>query len=403
MTSFFYHTKVIARRDFLAVVKAPTFLLFLLAPLLMLGISIAGGSSADSVAKTSADAARIAVIGKASDKADIVAVDARLREMGGYGSMAKLEFVPSKGNDLAASEALFGIKGQDYRAIMFGDLAKPVIRHEATSTRSATMLAEIAEQVVRSRKSGIAIGQELSTATYQPIKAGRGGVATQRGTAYGAVFGIFFLTLILAGQAVGMLAEEKGNKVIEVIAAAAPLEAVFLGKLVGMFGVAILFVGFWASLLGGALVFTDAGAQLLPLLQPAVGIAPFIILFALYFTMSYMLLGAVFLAVGGLASTVRDIQMLSLPITFFQVGMFVFASSASNKPGTGFALGAELFPFSSPMAMAARAGNMPELWPHALALGWQVMWVAITIFIAARLFRVGVLKSGGGLKALFSR
>jgi len=45
--------------------------------------------------------------------------------------------------------------------------------------------------------------------------------------------------------------------------------------------------------------------------------------------------------------------------------------------------------------MAAHAANSPALWPHAVALVWQVLWVAITVTVAARLFRRGVLKSGG--------
>src|SRR3546814_13403237 len=52
-----------------------------------------------------------------------------------------------------------------------------------------------------------------------------------------------------------MLAEEKGNKVIEILAAAVPLESVFLGKLHGLLGVAILFIAFWMAMaVGGGLV-----------------------------------------------------------------------------------------------------------------------------------------------------
>src|SRR3546814_19084442 len=52
-----------------------------------------------------------------------------------------------------------------------------------------------------------------------------------------------------------MLAEEKGNKVIEILAAAVPLESVFLGKLLGLLGVAILFIAFWMAMaVGGGLV-----------------------------------------------------------------------------------------------------------------------------------------------------
>ena len=77
------------------------------------------------------------------------------------------------------------------------------------------------------------------------------GAASGKGqAAFFTVFGIFFLTLLLAGQAVGTMAEERSNKVIEVLAAAVPLESVFLGKLLGMFGVAVLFVAFWGTVVG---------------------------------------------------------------------------------------------------------------------------------------------------------
>jgi ABC-2 type transport system permease protein len=200
---------------------------------------------------------------------------------------------------------------------------------------------------------------------------------------------------MLAGQVVGTMAEERSNKVIEILAAAVPLESVFFGKLIGMFGVALLFLLFW-----GTVVF-NIGTLLPPRVTapfvgagPAVGMPIFVALFFAYFVMAYMLLGAVFLGIGAQASTQRELQMLSLPITIFQVAMFGFASGAAASPDSWVATAAELFPFSSPFAMAARAANSPELWRHGLALAWQAMWVAITVSIAARLFRRGVLQSG---------
>ena len=44
-----------------------------------------------------------------------------------------------------------------------------------------------------------------------------------------------------------------------------------------------------------------------------------------------------------------------------------------------------------------------RLWPHAAALLWQLLWVAITIWISAGLFRRGVLKSGPGLLSFLRR
>src|SRR3546814_9822025 len=90
--------------------------------------------------------------------------------------------------------------------------------------------------------------------------------------------------------------------------------------------------------------------------------------------------------------------MLSLPITILQVAMFGWASAAASSPGTWVATAAEIFPLSSPIAMAAHAANSPDLWPHALALAWQLMWVSIVIWLSAGWFRRGVLQSGGGMR-----
>ena len=91
----------------------------------------------------------------------------------------------------------------------------------------------------------------------------------------------------------------------------------------------------------------------------AVGLPAFLLLCALYFTMAFMLLGAIFLGVGAQASTMREIQMMSLPITIFQVAMFGLSSAAAGAPESGLARFAEIFPFSSPFAMAARAAENP--------------------------------------------
>jgi ABC-2 type transport system permease protein len=226
------------------------------------------------------------------------------------------------------------------------------------------------------------------------------------------VFTIFLLTLLLAGQTVSSLAEEKGNKVIEILAAAVPLESVFLGKLLGMLGVAILFIAFWFALaMGGGFLYAlqadpaaiaagaAAGAAKPALMAaPATGWLFFLGISLAYFIMAFLLLGAAFLGVGAQAATVREIQMLSLPITIFQVGMFSLSAAAASAPGTGLARFAQIFPFSSPFAMAARAATDDAVGVHLLALGWQAIWVALTVYLSVRLFRAGVLSSGSGWK-----
>ncbi len=388
---------VIARRDFISIVATPTFLLFLLAPLMMLGFGAVGGMSAGQLAESAGSRERIIAVVPESERAAFAAVDARLRPIsGGPGGPPQLVVVPADtdhGGVLAAYRA-----DADVLAILEGSAAAPRISERKAEGFPGRYLASLADAVAR--EGGIATSaRPASRPAFETIAASGTGRAAQSGLGYAAVFAIFLLTLLLAGQTVGMLAEEKGNKVIEILAAAVPLESVYFGKLVGMLGVALLFVSFWGLLIGGgALVaINQLPPQALSALaiEPAIGWPAFLGFGLVYFFMAFLLLGGVFLGVGALAGTVREIQMLSLPITFFQIGMFALSTAAANAPETQVATIAQWLPWSSPFAMAARGATDASVWPHLLALGWQALWVGLTIWAGVRLFRAGVLRSGG--------
>ena len=134
------------------------------------------------------------------------------------------------------------------------------------------------------------------------------------------------------------------------------------------------------------------GGQTIP--TPAVGSAAFLVLTIVYFAMNYLLLGSVFLSIGAQASTVREVQTLSMPVTVAQVLIFGFASFAIGSPDSPVAIAGALFPLSSPLVMVARAAERPELWPHLLAIMWQAVWIGIVVWVSAGLFRRTVLKSG---------
>lgn len=394
---------VIARRDFLAIVATPTFLLFLLAPAFMLAFGAVGGSGAAQMGASSAEKTRIVAIaeGKDADRLNAADIERRTLYRGGEGPPA-LMIVKPTGDRSAQVAKFFGLTELDVTAVMDGPVGTPNVAFKPPSKRHADYLATLADDVVRERRTALPLDKRIVAATIRESAAPRTSVRNQQASGFGAVFGIFFLTLLLAGQAVGTLAEEKSNKVIEILAASVPLEAVFLGKLIGMFGVSVVFVAFWGGLATLGINLLPPGVVLAGF-APAIGVPMFFTLCALYLAMAFMLLGAVFLGVGAQASTMREIQMLSLPITIFQVSMFGISAAAAASPGSTIATFAEIFPFSSPFAMAARGATDPSVWPHIAAIAWQTLWVGITIWISVRLFRIGVLKSGGGWRGLFRR
>jgi ABC-2 type transport system permease protein len=71
---------VIARRDFMAVVATPTFLLFLLAPFFMLGISVASGFGGAYLAKSSVSKRQMVAIVSPADSALLTASNEAVRK-----------------------------------------------------------------------------------------------------------------------------------------------------------------------------------------------------------------------------------------------------------------------------------------------------------------------------------
>lgn len=396
--NLFSQALVIARRDFVSIVATPTFLLFLLAPLMMIGFGAIGGMTAGGLAENAGKQERVVAVVPEAERAAFTAVDARLRKVAGGRRGPPMLVVMPAGTDHDAALAAMRADA-DVLAILEGNAAAPRIAVRSADSFEGRYLAALAEAVAREGAQAASRAGEASVPSFTTIAASNSGRAAQTGLGYGAVFAIFLLTLILASQSVGMLAEEKSNKVIEILAAAIRLEAVFFGKLIGMLGVALLFVGFWATLIGAGLATAisqlppDAAAALQ--LTPAIGWPLFLGFGLLYFFTAFLLLGAMFLSVGAQAATVREIQMLSMPITFFQIGMFALSTAAANNPGSMVATIAQIIPWSSPFAMAARGATDPAILPHLLALGWQALWLAITIAVGVRLFRAGVLRSGG--------
>ena len=384
----------IARRDFIATVFTPIFLLFLFAPVIMGSFGAVGGLGAASVADGRADKARIVAIVPDAQAPTIAAADTRLRTVFRRGEEAPpgLTTLRPAGDPAAQARAAFATRDYEASAVLFGPLDAPHVLYGPRGKRAADYLGLLAAETLTANRLNGNVPQV--NAVKIPMERPDGSAGNRRQSASFAVFGVFLLNLFLASQVVGTMAEERNNKVIEVLAAAVPLESVFLGKLLGMFGVAILFVCFWGTIIAklGSLLPPELASALA--IQAAVGMPTFVALFVTYFTMAYLLLGSAFLVVGAQASTPREIQMLALPISVLQMGMLALALAGTARPGSWIATLAEMFPLSSPFAMAGRAATSAEVWPHIAAIAWQLLWVTIFITLGARLFRRGVLQSG---------
>lgn len=372
---------VVARRDFRAILFSKAFLFFLIGPVFFGLLSIGGGMIGKRAAENAAPAA-LAVVMPPADADALIAARARLASLVDLPEMERVE--APFGNPAA----VLGDSERNFGAVLTGTLERP--RLIGTRERIERWRGEVA--LTAAAASGDAA--DYPPVTIEPTATSSASQRSARtGTATAALTLLFLLTMLLAGMVMSNLVEEKANKIIEILAAAIPMDAVFLGKLLAMLGVSFVGITVWGGI-GGAVIAAGGGAQLAGLTTPAVGWPLFAVLFLIYFAMAYLLIGSIFLTIGAMAPTVRDVQTMSMPATMLQLGVFFLATYSTTDLGSPAELFAAVFPLSSPYAMVSRAAQQPDLWPHAAALAWQALWVLLFVRFGARLFRRRVMQSG---------
>jgi ABC-2 type transport system permease protein len=387
---------VIARRDFVAVLFSRAFLFFLLGPLFPVIVGGLAGAIGGEVQRE-AVSVEIGLAMSPADNAAMIDAGKRLVPQLG-GALPALREVPeAKGDPSFDAKAFMEARRGNYAGILTGTLAAPeLVGTEGQVRRWQGPVGLLAGHAAKAEPTAF---PEVAKAVVATSAAAERSSRIQ--TAQVAQMLLFLLTMLLAGMVLSNLVEEKANKIIEILAAAIPMDAVFMGKLFAMLAVSFVGIAVWGTAfwglftLGGGAVSAATGFDLANLPAPAVGWPLFIALGVIYFAMAYLLLGALFLTIGAMANTVREVQTLSMPVTMMQLMVFFLAAYTIKQPGSGLELAAIAFPLSSPFAMLARAAMEPEVWTHALALAWQALAVLALVKGGAVLFRKRVMKSGG--------
>lgn len=398
MMNLFEAAWVIARRDFVATVYSRSFILFLLAPLIIFGVTFAATWAADRNDNTRPAVAVVA------DTVTVQALaEARARLIGGTSEQLfpVLRTVAPAENVAVQAEALLADEAGGYSAVFSGTLDRPVVTGPTKIDNSVGRRMQLIVDDARAHAALARAGAAPPPVEIERVVTAQAAGNLQmvrRDIAHQGQMLIFTVTVFLATLLLSNLAEEKSNKVIEVLAASVPLDSIFIGKLMAMLGISLVGLLLWGGMIGLAYAFVHAlqSWMVVPEVGPAVGYPVFLILVFVYYATNYLTLGALFLGIGGQASNIREIQTLSMPVTMLQVLVFLLAFLAVGSSNEALVWTAYLVPFSSPMAMVGHAAQYEALWPHLLALAWQLIWIVLIIRVAARLFRITVLKSAAG-------
>jgi len=249
------------------------------------------------------------------------------------------------------------------------------------------------------------------------------------GAAYGVGFAaavLIYMSLFIYGaQVMRGVIEEKTTRIIEVIISSVKPFQLMMGKIIGIGLVGLTQFLLWIVLL--TTLTTVAGKMFMPqnpvkteqvsgkhtttmAEQPnpgnpamigavkALQTIPFGYIFTcfmVYFLGGYMLYSALFAAVGSAVDNDTETQQFMFPITLPLLFTYILSFSfIINNPDSTLAIWLSMIPFTSPIAMMVRIPFGVPDWQLFLSIALLVAGFIFTTWVAARIYRVGILMYG---------
>jgi ABC-2 type transport system permease protein len=193
--------------------------------------------------------------------------------------------------------------------------------------------------------------------------------------------------------------EEKQTRVAEVVLSSAPADALLAGKVLGIGAVGLTQMLIWLAA-GVALarvrgpLLAAAGVQTLPFALPSIS-AGALVLLLLFFVLGYVLYASLFAAVAAMVNSDQEAQSASQPVMMLLIASVLFLQPVMQNPTSRLAEVVSWVPFTAPVMMPLRMSlvSIPPL-EMALVLLGIALTAAAVIWLAARIYRVGLLMYG---------
>ena len=213
---------------------------------------------------------------------------------------------------------------------------------------------------------------------------------------------ILYMAILLYGiNVMSSVLEEKTTKIVEVLVSSLRPFQLLLGKVIGVGAVSMFQFLIWGVStrliisqrrhILGERGLGDAG-QVFQLPHVTAGTA---VVFFAYFLGGFLLYSSMFAAVGAMSSNEQEARQAQQPVSLLLIVSFISMFAMLNDPGSTLSVTLSMIPFSSPIAMPVRwaAGNLP-ITEVALSLGILFVSIVGVTWVAARIYRVGILMTG---------
>jgi ABC-2 type transport system permease protein len=245
-----------------------------------------------------------------------------------------------------------------------------------------------------------ALSKSVDVSTHPINEKGEEG-AEDSGAGFAMVFIIAFLiyiTVLLYGQVVlGAIIEEKETRIAEILFSSVRPFQIMFGKLIGVSLMALTQMAIWGvAFVALALYVVPAMAAQgfkdinLPHLPPF-----FFVYFFLFFVLGYFIFATVYVLVGSMVTTTQEGGQMAMPVVFLLMAGLYMAFPVIRAPNSSFAFWVSMVPFFSPITMIVRIlSEKPPLWQIALSLGIGFVTVVLLLWLASRIYRIGMLMYG---------
>jgi ABC-2 type transport system permease protein len=213
--------------------------------------------------------------------------------------------------------------------------------------------------------------------------------------AYIMTFLLYFAVVFYGVNVAQSVVGEKTSRVFEVMLASVKPESLMLGKLIGVAAVGLTQIAIWIVfllMLSASSLWMAFGLGGLA----AYGVTPLrLIFFVLYFILGFFFYSALSAGLGATVSQESEVQQFSMIIVVPQVIGLVLIVYILGNPGAWPVVLLSLFPPCTPIVMCLRMAAMPvPAWQLALSLVLMVSSIYGMVWVATRIYRVGILMYG---------
>jgi ABC-2 type transport system permease protein len=234
---------------------------------------------------------------------------------------------------------------------------------------------------------------------------------------------IYMFIFVSGAQVMNSIVQEKVNRIVEVMVCSVRPWELMWGKIIAVGLTCLTQMALWV-VLTLLIVGVAMGIMDISLLEGGISYSPpvlggvpeggvqfsilnsqlstllsidwvfVLVMFVVYFIGGYLLYSSLFAAIGASVDNEADTSQFMMPITIIVLFALYAGIYSAENPDGPLAFWCSMIPFTSPMVMMVRIPFDVPMWQLGLSLGLLALTIVGTIWLSAKIYRVGILMYG---------